>query len=236
MNVSPEEPTIRRRNRLRHHYTMISNVVLFGYESLKDPHKLTYIAIDSFDWPDRAGSRKGYAYPSLGKIAELRRVDIRTIERHLVDLERVGLITRELRPGQTSILWIEDPSQAELEAYLSTITTGPDIRVGGTPDTDVRGIKEDESEYRQNHVNGDSSQRTDENRAKRDCLAGEILDQLGDEHSLGFYRKVAFEVNEHKIFEALSEVRLASKEKKIRTSKGALFTALVRQKRRETKM
>jgi hypothetical protein len=44
-----EDLTIRHRNRLRHHYTQTSNVLLFGYQSVSDGAKLTYQVIDSFD-------------------------------------------------------------------------------------------------------------------------------------------------------------------------------------------
>ena len=50
-----EDLTVRRRNRLRHHYTLTSDVLLFGYEHLPDGAKLTYQVIDSFDWSDGAG-------------------------------------------------------------------------------------------------------------------------------------------------------------------------------------
>jgi hypothetical protein len=55
-----------------------------------------------------------------------------------------------------------------------------------------------------------------------------MLDLLHDEHSLGFYRKVAQTVPEHRVFEALSEVRLAAREGRVRTSKGALFVGLMK--------
>ena len=54
---------------------MTSNVLIFGYKQLTDPVKLTYQAIDSFDWSDGDGKRKGYAFPSLATLAGLRGVD-----------------------------------------------------------------------------------------------------------------------------------------------------------------
>ena len=81
--------TLRRRNRLRTHYTLTSNVLLFGYRRLSDGAKLTYQAIDSFDWSDAAGLRKGFAHPSLARLATIRGVEKRSIRRHLADLEKV---------------------------------------------------------------------------------------------------------------------------------------------------
>lgn len=222
-----DEVQIRRRNRLRHHYTMTSNVVLFGYASLTDAERVTYQAIDSFDWSDGAGLRKGYAYPSLRTLATLRSIAERTIRRHIAGLEGVGLLTRELRPGRTSILWIEEPSQDESERYLARLHRDPDTDVRGTPDTDVRPNKKDEERNRQNPVNAVEHESADA-RKRREWLAREILAVLHDEHSLGFYRKVARAVPEHRVFEALSEVRLAGHEGRIRTSKGALFVSLIK--------
>jgi hypothetical protein len=96
---------IRRRNRLKHHFTMTPNVLLFGYRGLTAAEKITFQVIDSFDWSDGTGLRKGYAFPSLRRIADAQSCDERTIRRHITALERVGLLTRELRPGRSSILF-----------------------------------------------------------------------------------------------------------------------------------
>lgn len=225
--TTDEDVQIRRRNRLRHHYTMTSNVILFGYASLTDAERITYQAIDSFDWSDGAGLRKGFSYPSLRTLASLRGIAERTIRRHLAALQSVGLLTRDFRPGQTSILWIEEPSKEESERYLVRVRADPDTDDRGTPDTDVRPNKKDEGEKRQNPVNGVKSGDA-EARARREWLAHEMVDVLHDEHSLGFYRKVAQTVPEHRVFEALSEVRLAAREGRVRTSKGALFVGLMK--------
>ena len=90
-----EDFTVRRRNRLRHHYTITSNVLLFGYKHVPEAAKLTYQVIDSFDWSDAAGLRKGFAYPSLRRLAEIRGVEERTIRRHLGQLEQANLISRK---------------------------------------------------------------------------------------------------------------------------------------------
>lgn len=231
-----DEPTIRRRNRLNKHYTTVSNVIIFGYAGLTDAEKLTYQAIDSFDWSDGEGLRKGYAYPSLRTLARLRNLDERTLRRHLAALEGAGLLRRELRPGQPNLLWIEEASTDESERYLSTITIGPDTDVRGRGDTDVRPYKKEESEKNKT-VNGEQSswkgtwrrggKLSSEARAKREWLAQHMVEVLGDEHSRGFYRKVAESVPEHRVFEALSLARLTKREGQIEKSKAALFTSTI---------
>lgn len=143
-----EDLTIRRRSRLKNHYTMTSNVLLFGYQHLSDGAKLTYQVIDSFDWSDGAGLRKGFAYPSIGRLAEIRGVDGRTIQRHLAELGKARLITRKEQPGKRNLLVIEDPSAAETQAYLEAFGggEGDDKNVTPTPDKNVTPILKKEKE------------------------------------------------------------------------------------------
>lgn len=236
MESHNEAVIVRRRNRLKNHFTMTSNVLLFGYRKLTDAEKITYQMIDSFDWSDGAGLRKGYAYPSEKLIADARGLDERTIRRHLGGLERAGLLTREPRPGRTSILWIEDPSAEESEHYLSTLAMGPDTDVRGTPDTDVPPYKKDKGQARQNHAISRSERTLSaEEAAKREWLVGEMLVVVGGPLDGEFYRRVAATVSEHRIFEALSEVKLAAREGRITKSKRALFASLIRMRRRGRK-
>jgi len=227
-----EEPGIRRRNQLKHHYTLTSNVIILGYRQLTDAEKITYQAIDSFDWPDEKGERKGYAYPSVETLACLRRVDRRTIFRHLNSLAEAGLLRREARSGRPTLLWIEEPSPEESEQYLSTMAIGRDTAVTGRDDTDVTPYKKEERE-KDKTVNAEQSSWKGRTRlsadqlAKREWLAGEMLNVLKDEHSLGFYRKVAQTVPQHRVFEALSEIRLATREGTLENPP-ALFATLVR--------
>jgi hypothetical protein len=51
-----ENVTFRRRNRLKKHFVITSNVLLFGYPHVSDGAKLTYQVIDSFDWQARQRS------------------------------------------------------------------------------------------------------------------------------------------------------------------------------------
>lgn len=236
-----EQVSIRRRDRLKQHYTLVSNVIIFSYAGLTDSEKLTYEAIDSFDWSDGEGRRKGCAYPSVETLARLRGVDRRTIFRHFSALESVGLLTREPRPGRPTLLWIEDPSEGERAQYLSTISLGRDMDVTPTRDMDVTPYKKEESETDKT-VNaadafegrgGKTPGLSAAQRAKRDYLAEEILKVTNDPHSLGFYRRVAAEVPEQQLFETLSELRQAKREGRVRQSAGALFVAAIKARARE---
>jgi hypothetical protein len=219
-------------------------VLLFGYQNVSDGAKLTYQVIDSFDWSDAAGLRKGFAHPSLGRLAKMRGVEKRSIRRHLAELEGVSLITRQERPGKPSLLIIEDPSERETESYLRNFAgPGEDKIVLPTPDKIVRPHKKEEGEERQNLVNeeralsGVGEKGTSRSprtrpaepmpRAKREYLANEMLAVLRDERSLGYYRKVAETIPSHRVFAALSTVRQMSREGRIKENRGALFVALL---------
>lgn len=247
-----EEPTIRRRNRLKHHYTTTSNVLLFGYRHVPDAAKLTYQVIDSFDWIDGAGLRKGYAYPAVKTLAEIRGVDERTIQRHLAQLEQVGLITRKDRPGRPSLLVIEDPSGVETQRYLAAFGQEErgDKSVTPTPDKSVTPhLEEDKEQERQISLTRVEKPSGGEGgyqpigelvrgrvaslkarlrahpsaKAKREYLAQQMVDVLGDEHSLGMYRQIAERFPDHVIFQGLASVREAAKSGSIKRSRGALF-------------
>ncbi len=63
---------------------------------------------------------------------------------------------------------------------------------------------------------------------EREALVYEMLSVLQDAESEGYYRRLAATVPKEIIFEALSLVRRAVNEGKIRKSKGALFVAIVK--------
>ena len=68
---------------------------------------------------------------------------------------------------------------------------------------------------------------SDEVKARREYIAQEILAVLKDEHSLGYYRKIATSIPTQRIFEVLGLVREMVSEGGIKRSQGALFTSLI---------
>jgi hypothetical protein len=250
-------PTIRHRNLMRHHYTQTSNVLLFGYKDLSDGAKLTYQVVDSFDWGNDAGVRKGYAYPSIVRIAAARGVNERTIQRHLAELEAADLLEREVRPRQSNVLVINEPSEKEVENYLASLAgeRGDKNVTSLQPQTDGDKnvtLKKTNSPLEENkHVNeekqvtGERSpeplgsilerrviQRTRQpkgtaDHARREFIAQTILAALEDEHSLGYYRKVASHYPDQVIFETLGRVKELAASGSVHKSKGAVFVAFL---------
>jgi DNA-binding transcriptional MocR family regulator len=231
-------------------------VLLFGYKCLGDSAKLTYQVIDSFDWSDGAGLRKGYAYPSIRRLAEIRGVDERTIQRHLAQLEEVGLLSRKDRPGRPNLLIIEDPSPVETQRYLAAFGGGEkgDKYVTPTPDKNVTPhLEEDKEQERQTSLTRLEKASEVERRnhadpvpvaelvrprlaalrmsarkslppecAKREYLAQQMLNVLRDEHSLGFYRRVAERCSPASIFRVLGTVKEVAQNGRVRTTRGAI--------------
>ena len=220
--------TFRRRNRLKKHFVITSNVLLFGYPHVSDSAKITYQVIDSFDWQDGQGLRKGYAYPSVPHLADIRGVADRTIQRHIEELIEVRLLTKEERSGHTNILYIEDISEEEKHRYEQRFIGG-DNNV--TPPVTEMSPEVIQREERLNDVaNGTSSGKTWDapSEAEQQYLVHEMLAVLHDTESEGYYRRLAATVPKNIIFEALSLVKRAVAEGKIRKSRGALFVAIVK--------
>jgi DNA-binding transcriptional ArsR family regulator len=222
--------TFRRRNRLRKHFVITSNVLLFGYHHVSDSAKITYQAIDSFDWEDGDGLRKGFAYPSVQSLAAKRGVSERTIQRHIEELIEAVLLTKEERPGQTNILYIEDVSEEEAKRYLETIAGGDKNVTPGVTEMSPKVIRTEERLNDVDETNETFSSRMTQapSEAEQQYLVHEMLSVLRDSESEGYYRRLAATVPKHIIHEALSLVRRARHEGKIRKTPGALFVAIVK--------
>jgi len=110
----------QRRNRLKRHFVNTSNVLLYGYQNLSDAAKITYQVIDGFDWESKGtGESKGFVFPAVETLAKIRHTSERTIRRHINELVRVKLLTRQRRRYKPSVLFIEEISEKEINSYLA---------------------------------------------------------------------------------------------------------------------
>ena len=125
----PEEIIFRRRNRIKNDVVITSKVLLYGYAHVSDAAKITYQVIDGFDWEDKATkASKGCAWPASETLANIRKTTVRTIERHIKELEQSQLLTRVRRRNKPSILYIEDISQEEIDHYVAEYVETPTDR------------------------------------------------------------------------------------------------------------
>jgi hypothetical protein len=244
---------IRHRNPIGDRFVIVSRTVLFGYSGISDGAKLTYWVIYSHDWYGPGGEgRKGYVWPTIARIARLRHTTERTIQRHLAELIHSGLLTRVLRRGKPSILYIEEPSETTTPPGNST-SPGGDEDVGGGVTFLSPPLEKYENKKNNNAVNKDEStpqevdrqdgrghgwkslrsllpQRTAARRgeSREEWLAQQILAATGDAHSLGCYRLLTRKCVPELLFEALAFLKEARRDGNIRRSRGALFLVIVR--------
>ena len=68
---------------------------------------------------------------------------------------------------------------------------------------------------------------------EKEAFASYMAEQLDDDHSLGFFRKIVDFMPENLIFQALSEVKDTHLTGNIKKSKAALFTTVIKTKARE---
>lgn len=117
-----ENFVFQRRNRLKKHFVNTSNVLLYCYEALSDAAKITFQVIDGFDWEDHeTGESKGYVYPAVETLANIRKTSVRTIQRHILELIEAKLLTRLRRRNKSSVLYIEEVSEIEINKYFDVI-------------------------------------------------------------------------------------------------------------------
>ncbi len=109
------------RVRLTAHSTSISNVLLLGYQQISDGAKLTYMVLESYDWPDENGLSKGKCWPSIESLATTRGKSYDTIARHLKELEKAGLIRIESgqEQGTPNCYWLLEPDATETASYMN---------------------------------------------------------------------------------------------------------------------
>jgi hypothetical protein len=87
---------------------------------ISDGAKLTYLEILEFDWESKqTGACKGFAFPSVDTLCEMRGVGERTIRGHLQELINKGILSRMRRRNSSSVLYIEDVIQTRVEQHSS---------------------------------------------------------------------------------------------------------------------
>ncbi len=245
------EPTfeVRHRHPSATDFVIISRVVLVGYPNLSDGAKLTYWVVSSHDWFEQSsGARKGFAYPTVGRLAQLRHATERTIQRHLSELITAGLLTREERAGRPSVLYIEEPSEQETNDYLTSHSRGGDKN--GTPPPTKMSPHKKEEEKKDKHVNGFQVEVMEQAKVRgaeplsvgqilktrslasdrgsaEDWLVDQIVATTGDGHSSGAFHIIAKNCKPALIHEALALVKDAAHTTQVH-SRGALFISTLR--------
>jgi hypothetical protein len=84
-----------------------------------------------------------------------------------------------------------------------------------------------------NNVKGNAISNKKKRTPEKEFFAKDLAEQLNDDHSLGFYRKVVDTMPENLIWQALSEVKDAHLMGRVKKSKAALFNSVIQNKAKE---
>lgn len=102
----------------------------------------------------------------------------------------------------------------------------PEVHNRDTNDTYV-------NEINLNNVNNNATSNKRKRSPELESFANYIAEQLEDDHSLGFYRRIVDNMPENLIYQALSEVKDTYLTGRIKKSKAALFRTVMQNKARE---
>lgn len=207
-------------------FTSIPNRILQNHE-LSLGARMTYAMLLKYAWQD------GFCHPAQQTIAADLGLKDRMVRYHLDELRRAELISWKRRglnkPNVYYILRLPERSTAAVTPDRQDIAT-PDRQRLAVQDRQQISAYEDSVTKTQNTVNGFGKPLgPEEDRIRVDILVEDMIDTLRDRESLGLYRLIANQVPEELIYEALSETRHQAAAGRIRKSRGAYFTARIRQ-------
>jgi|AntAceMinimDraft_16_1070373.scaffolds.fasta_scaffold15319_1 hypothetical protein len=188
------------------------------------------------NWKDE----KGYIYLifSVEALADLLEIDRTAVMRYKKKLVEYKLIIdKRLGQGNPNRIYVLKPELVDNLSQKSQIATSGSRNIGPLEvlnsdpiDTNVNNTK------RENNVKNDAIlkiNKKEKRSPEKEYLAQEMADQLSDDHSLGFFRKITDTVPENLIFQALSEVKDAFLTGRVKKSKAALFTTIIQSKAQE---
>ena len=186
------------------------------------------------DWKDKNGFiYLVFSIEELSALLEINKETVTTYKRELVKYRLI--IDKRLGQGKSNLIYILKPEIKEFQNtdFPYSRERKNSIQENGKSapiDTNVNNTK------RENNVKSDAIFKTNKKEKRspeKEYLAEEMADQLNDDHSLGFYRKIADMVPENLIFQALSEVKDAFLTGRVKKSKAALFTTVIQGKAQE---
>jgi len=211
------------------------------YKGLSLGAKLMYsILRDRLDvsvknnWKDE----NGYIYLtySLKELLDLLEIDEKTTIKYKKELVKYKLIVdKRVGQGNPNRIYVLKPELGDFQNWkFSSSRTGKNTALElekiQSNDTNVNETK------RKNNVNDNAifkNNKKEKRSPEKEYLAEEMAKQLNDDHSLGFYRKIADIIPENLIFQALSEVKDAFLTGRVKKSKAALFTTVIQSKAQE---
>ena len=213
------------------------------YKNLPLGPKLMYsILRDRLDlsiknnWKDE----KGYIYLifSIEELSSLLEIDRKAVMRYkkkLVDYKLI--IDKRLGQGNPNRIYVLKPELFTMDNQKSQKGTSKSPNTGHlkVPNKDTNDTNVSDTKFISN-VNNASSNKLNKKQKRspeKESLATFIAEELEDDHSLGFYRKIVDLIPGNIIYVALSEVKDTHLTGKIKKNKAALFNAIIQIKAKE---
>jgi len=182
-------------------------------------------------WKDN----RGYIYLifSVEELSDLLEIDRTAVMRYKKKLVEYKLIIdKRLGQGNPNRVYVLKPELVDNYSLKSQNTTSRSrdkepLEVLNSDPIDTNINQTNLNNVKENAV---SNKKKKKRAPEKEYLAKEIAEQLEDDHSLGFFRKVVDLMPENLIFQALSEVKDTHLTGKIKKSKAALFTTVIKSK------
>ena len=205
-----------------------------SYKNLSLGAKLMYsILRDRLDisvknnWKDE----HGYIYLTftVDEMAKLLEITRKTAIKHKKELNKYGLIVdKRLGQGNPNRIYVLKP---EIDNFQKCNNyTSRSVKLELQEVENLHPIDTNVNQTNLNNVNNAISNKKKKRSEDKEYLASYIAEQLEDDHSLGFFRKVVDLIPENIIYQALSEVKDTFLNGKIKKSKAALFTTVIKAK------
>ena len=206
------------------------------YKGLSLGPKLMYsILRDRLDmsiknnWADKKGHI--YLIFSVEELSKILEAGVRSVIRYKKILVKYRLIY-EKRQGQGKPNWIY--------VLKPELNKGQKCQNGISRDANKPLLDMPKSHPIDTYVNHTNLNNVKENAIstkrrspEKEFFAKDLADQMDDDHSLGFYRRIVDLVPDNLIFQTLSEVKDTQLMGRLKKSKAALFTTVIQAKAKE---
>jgi hypothetical protein len=182
------------------------------------------------DWKDE----KGYIYLifSVEELSNILDAGVRSVIRYKKILIEYELIyEKRLGQGKPNWIYILKPELNKNQKCQNGISRNANKSLLEVPKSHPNDTYVNHTNL--NNVNNAISNNRKKRSPEKESLANYIAEQLEDDHSLGFYRKIVDLIPEDTIYIVLSEVKDTHLTGKIKKSKAALFNSVIQAKAEE---
>jgi hypothetical protein len=221
-------------------FTQIPNVVL-KHAGVSYGAKVAWGVLMSYAW------QKDFCFPAQERLAKDMSCTVRQVQRLLGELRDAGFVTwKQQGLNRPNIYHLRIPARSAAVAAPSSTkikdttnlsspeTTHPSLLEATNPSPKVYEMKNTQSvNVKRSGTSEEDNEEAQRRELRSRALVLDILDVCKDRHSTGSYTQIARTYPEQLVREALSLTKGHAARGRIRKSKGAYFTDMVRRLARE---